>query len=52
MVRDSKKTPLGPGVALDYLRRKEQEIAKLRLTGRAKYYGLSREELQKELADG
>ena len=44
--------PLGPGVALDYLRRKEQEIAKLRLTGRAKYYGLSREELQKELADG
>lgn len=44
--------PLGPGVALDYLRRKEQEIARLRLTGRAKYYGLSREELQKELADG
>ncbi|WP_407540085.1 V-type ATPase subunit [Deinococcus radiomollis] len=44
--------PLGPGVALDYLRRKEQEIARLRLTGRAKYYGLSREELQKELSDG
>ena len=41
--------PLGPGVALDYLRRKEQEIARLRLTGRAKFYGLSKEELAKEL---
>ncbi|MFC4455506.1 V-type ATPase subunit [Deinococcus sonorensis] len=40
---------LGPGVALDYLRRKEQEIARLRLTARAKFYGLTREELQKEL---
>lgn len=40
---------LGPGVALDYLRRKEQEIARMRLIGRAKYYGLSKEELQKEL---
>ena len=40
---------LGPGVALDYLRRKEQEIARLRLIGRAKFYGLSKEELQKEL---
>lgn len=40
---------LGPGIALDYLRRKEQEIAKLRLIGRAKFYGLSKEELQKEL---
>lgn len=40
---------LGPGVALDYLRRKEQEIARMRLIGRAKYYGLSRDELQKEL---
>ena len=41
--------PLGPGVALDYLRRKEQEIARLRLVGRAKFYGLSKEELSKEL---
>ncbi|MFC6661210.1 V-type ATPase subunit [Deinococcus multiflagellatus] len=40
---------LGPGVALDYLRRKEQEIARMRLIGRAKYYGLSKEELAKEL---
>lgn len=40
---------LGPGVALDYLRRKEQEIARLRLIGRAKFYGLSKEELSKEL---
>ncbi|GGL01585.1 V-type ATPase subunit [Deinococcus radiotolerans] len=40
---------LGPGVALDYLRRKEQEIARLRLIGRAKFYGLSKDELVKEL---
>ncbi len=40
---------LGPGVALDYLRRKEQEIARLRLIGRAKFYGLSKDELAKEL---
>ncbi len=40
---------LGPGVALDYLRRKEQEIARMRLIGRAKFYGLGKEELQKEL---
>ncbi|MVN88460.1 V-type ATP synthase subunit C [Deinococcus sp. HMF7620] len=40
---------LGPGVALDYLRRKEQEIARMRLIGRAKYYGLSKDELAKEL---
>ncbi|CAM3425113.1 V-type ATP synthase subunit C [Deinococcus saxicola] len=40
---------LGPGVALDYLRRKEQEIARMRLIGRAKFYGLSKDELQREL---
>ncbi|GAA5534678.1 V-type ATPase subunit [Deinococcus aluminii] len=42
---------LGAGVVLDYLRRKEQEIAKLRLIGRGKYYNLPADELRKELAD-
>ncbi len=42
---------LGAGVALDFLRRKEQEIAKLRLIGRAKYYDLPAEQIRREIAD-
>ncbi len=41
--------PLGPGVALDYLRRKEAEAARLRLLARGKYYGVPREALEREL---
>ena len=41
--------PLGPGVALDYLRRKEAEAAKLRLLARGKYYHVPREQLEREL---
>ena len=40
---------LGAGVALDFLRRKEQEIAKLRLIGRAKYYDLPAEQIRREI---
>lgn len=40
---------LGIGVVLDYLRRKEAEAARLRLLARGKYYGVPREQLQKEL---
>jgi len=40
---------LGIGVALDYLRRKESEVARLRLLARGKYYHVPREQLQKEL---
>ncbi|ADV68388.1 V0D/AC39 family V-type ATPase subunit [Deinococcus maricopensis] len=41
--------PLGVGVAIDFLRRKEQEIAKLRLIGRAKFYGVPTEQIRAEL---
>lgn len=41
---------LGAGVALDFLRRKEQEIARLRLIGRAKFYDLPPEQIRKEIA--
>ena len=43
--------PLGVGVAIDYLRRKEQEIAKLRLIGRGKYYNLPGEQIRQEVAE-
>ncbi|AFZ67834.1 V-type ATPase subunit [Deinococcus peraridilitoris] len=42
--------PLGVGVAVDFLRRKEIEIAKLRLIGRGKFYGLPAEQLRREVA--
>lgn len=42
--------PLGVGVAVDFLRRKEIEIAKLRLIGRGKFYGLSAEQLRREVS--
>ncbi|GBF07431.1 V-type ATP synthase subunit C, atpC [Deinococcus aerius] len=42
---------LGAGIVLDYLRRKEQEIAKLRLIGRGKFYNLPAEDLRRELSD-
>lgn len=41
--------PLGVGVAIDYLRRKEQEIARLRLLARAKFYGVPAEQIRQEV---
>ncbi len=41
--------PLGVGVVLRYLRRKEAESAKLRLIARGKFYSVPQEQLQKEL---
>ncbi len=43
--------PLGVGVAIDYLRRKEQEIAKLRLIGRGKFYNVPNEQIRQEVAE-
>jgi V/A-type H+-transporting ATPase subunit C len=43
------RDPLGPGVVLDFLRRKEAESARLRLLARGKYYDVPREQLEKEL---
>lgn len=42
--------PLGVGVALDFLRRKEIEIAKLRLIGRGKFYGVPVDQLRREVS--
>ncbi|RJF72590.1 V-type ATP synthase subunit C [Deinococcus cavernae] len=39
----------GVGIILDFLRRKEMEIAKLRLIGRGKFYNLPAEQLRKEV---
>ncbi len=44
--------PLGPFVILDYLRRKEGEVARLRLLARGKFYSVPRERLEKELGSG
>src|SRR5690625_4254504 len=44
--------PLGPFVILDYLRRKEGEVARLRLLARGKYYSVPRERLERELGSG
>ncbi|MDO4263007.1 MAG: V-type ATPase subunit [Deinococcus sp.] len=41
--------PMGVGIILDFLRRKEIEAAKLRLIGRGKYYGLPEEQLRQEV---
>ncbi|MEX2536605.1 MAG: V-type ATPase subunit [Trueperaceae bacterium] len=41
--------PLGPGIALDFLRRKEAEMARLRLLARGKYYQVPRSQLEREL---
>ncbi|WP_291423948.1 V-type ATPase subunit [Deinococcus sp.] len=41
--------PEGVGIILDFLRRKEIEIAKLRLIGRGKFYDLPTEQLRKEV---
>ena len=41
--------PLGIGVVVDFLRRKEAEAAKVRLLARGKYYGVPRAALEKEL---
>lgn len=42
--------PLDIGLVVDYLRRKEEEAAQVRLLARGKYYGVPREALAKELA--
>ncbi|WP_027459963.1 V0D/AC39 family V-type ATPase subunit [Deinococcus murrayi] len=39
----------GPGIVLDFLRRKEIEIAKLRLIGRGKFYNLPAEQIRREV---
>lgn len=39
----------GVGVILDFLRRKEMEIAKLRLIGRGKFYDLPTDQIRKEV---
>ena len=44
--------PLGPFVVLDYLRRKEREVARLRLLARGKFYSVPREKLEMELGSG
>ncbi|MDB5044146.1 MAG: synthase subunit, partial [Deinococcus sp.] len=41
--------PEGVGIILDFLRRKEIEIAKLRLIARGKFYNLSAEQIRKEV---
>lgn len=43
--------PLDIGLVADYLRRKEQETARLRLIARGVYYGVPRERLVEELGD-
>lgn len=45
------RNPLGVGVVLYYLRLKESESARLRLLARGKFYGVSRELLERELGD-
>ncbi len=42
--------PLDIGVVVDFLRRKEEEAAQLRLLARGKFYGVPREALERELA--
>ncbi|GGJ41646.1 V0D/AC39 family V-type ATPase subunit [Deinococcus roseus] len=42
---------LGAGVVLDFLRRKEIEIAKLRLIGRGKFYGVPGDSIRQELGN-
>ncbi len=44
--------PLGPFVVLDYLRRKEREVARLRLLARGKFYSVPRTQLEMELGSG
>ena len=39
----------GVGIILDFLRRKEIEVAKLRLIGRGKYYDLPTDEIRREV---
>ena len=42
--------PLDIGVVVDFLRRKQEEAAQLRLLARGKFYGVPRAALEKELA--
>lgn len=44
--------PLGPFVVLDYLRRKEVELSRLRLLARGKFYNVPRQQLETELNSG
>ena len=41
--------PEGVGIILDFLRRKEIEVAKLRLIGRGKFYDLPTEQIRREV---
>lgn len=43
------RDPLGVGVVLHYLRLKETETARLRLLARGKFYGVPRQQLEREL---
>lgn len=43
------RDPLGVGVVLYYLRLKETETARLRLLARGKFYGVPRQQLEREL---
>ncbi|BDP42725.1 v-type ATP synthase subunit C [Deinococcus aetherius] len=45
----SMSDPEGVGVILDFLRRKEIEIAKLRLIGRGKFYNLATDQIRREV---
>lgn len=47
--RVAQRDPLGIGVALRYLRRKEAETARLRLLARGTFYGVPRDRLEKEM---
>lgn len=49
--RIARRDPLGIGVAIRYLRRKEAEAARLRLLARGTYYRVPREQMEKELGD-
>lgn len=42
--------PLDIGVVVDFLRRKEEEAAQVRLLARGKFYGVPRAQLEKELS--
>lgn len=51
LTRRASTDPLDIGLVADYLRRKEQEIAQLRLVARGTFYGVPREALAKEMGD-
>lgn len=48
--RVAHREPLGIGIVLNFLRKKENEAARLRLLARGKFYDVPREQLERELA--